>query len=102
LERAIAAARRAVGDSGRFQEVIKAIHGRGYRFIAAVGEDEQTPVTASSSMPTPVAAALASLASDAQQTIESTGKQVTVLACALDLTQGRAEGLEPEALYTLR
>jgi class 3 adenylate cyclase/predicted ATPase len=34
----IAEARKAVGDSGRAQRVIKTVHGRGYRFIAPVTE----------------------------------------------------------------
>src|SRR5438093_6332038 len=34
----IAEARKAVGDSGRAQRVIKTVHGRGYRFIAPVAE----------------------------------------------------------------
>ena len=32
----IAEARKAVGDNGRAQRVIKTVHGRGYRFIAPV------------------------------------------------------------------
>src|SRR5438132_5763936 len=32
----IAEARKAVGDTGRAQRVIKTVHGRGYRFIAPV------------------------------------------------------------------
>ena len=32
----ISEARKAVGDNGRAQRVIKAVHGRGYRFIAPV------------------------------------------------------------------
>jgi DNA-binding winged helix-turn-helix (wHTH) protein len=31
--------RRAVGDSGRFQRVVKTVHSRGYMFIAPVEED---------------------------------------------------------------
>jgi DNA-binding winged helix-turn-helix (wHTH) protein len=34
LNYCIAAARKAVGDTGRTQRVIKTVHGRGYRFIA--------------------------------------------------------------------
>ena len=34
----IAEARKAVGDNGRAQRVIKTVHGRGYRFIAPVAE----------------------------------------------------------------
>ena len=36
-------ARRAVGDTGRDQRVIKTIHGRGYRFVAEVTEREHEP-----------------------------------------------------------
>ncbi len=35
--------RRAVGDSGRAQRVIQALHGHGYRFIAAVEASSTTP-----------------------------------------------------------
>ena len=38
LERCIAVARRAVGDSGRRHRVIQTVHGRGYRFVAPVEE----------------------------------------------------------------
>ncbi len=34
-------ARQAVGDSGRAQAVIKTLHGRGYRFVAPVVEEER-------------------------------------------------------------
>jgi predicted ATPase/DNA-binding winged helix-turn-helix (wHTH) protein len=34
LERCMAVVRRAVGDSGQHQRVIRTVHGRGYRFIA--------------------------------------------------------------------
>jgi DNA-binding winged helix-turn-helix (wHTH) protein len=36
LNYCIAEARKAVGDTGRAQRVIKTVHGRGYRFIAPV------------------------------------------------------------------
>jgi DNA-binding winged helix-turn-helix (wHTH) protein len=36
----IRAARRAVGDDGRRQEVIATVHGRGYRFVADVESDD--------------------------------------------------------------
>ncbi len=38
LSSRIKSARRAVGDSGRDQRIIKTIHGRGYRFVADVIE----------------------------------------------------------------
>src|SRR5207248_5462792 len=34
----VKAARRAVGDDGQQQRVIKTVHGRGYRFVAEVRE----------------------------------------------------------------
>lgn len=40
LERCIREARQAIGDSGRAQHLIKTLHRRGYRFIAAVEEGE--------------------------------------------------------------
>ena len=43
LERCIAVARRAVGDSGRRQRVIQTVHGRGYRFVAPVEECLDAP-----------------------------------------------------------
>jgi tetratricopeptide (TPR) repeat protein len=36
----IKAARRAVGDNGRLQGVIRTVHGRGYRFVADVAEED--------------------------------------------------------------
>ena len=38
LNYCIMAARKAVGDSGRRQGVIKTVRGRGYRFVAAIEE----------------------------------------------------------------
>lgn len=38
LSSRVMAARRAVGDSGREQRIIKTVHGRGYRFVAEVLE----------------------------------------------------------------
>src|SRR4029453_15084299 len=39
----VKAARRAVGDSGREQAVIRTVHGRGYQFLPPVPEREQDP-----------------------------------------------------------
>ena len=35
----VKSARRAVGDTGRDQRIIRTVHGRGYRFVAEVQED---------------------------------------------------------------
>jgi DNA-binding winged helix-turn-helix (wHTH) protein len=45
----IKSARRAVGDSGQSQHIIRTVHGRGYRFVAAVS-------TATTTTPAPTAA----------------------------------------------
>jgi DNA-binding winged helix-turn-helix (wHTH) protein/alpha-beta hydrolase superfamily lysophospholipase len=39
----IKAARRAVGDDGSTQRIIRTVHGRGYRFVAEVTEVDSTP-----------------------------------------------------------
>ena len=43
LERCIAVARKAVGDSGRTQHLIQTVHGRGYRFVAPVEACRDAP-----------------------------------------------------------
>ena len=50
----IKAARRVVGDDGIAQHVIKTVHGRGYRWVADVGEQPEPPA-ATPSRPHPVA-----------------------------------------------
>ena len=58
LDSCLATARRALGDSGRTQRVIKTQHGRGYRFIATVttaayvpSDDTSPPVVSLRSQP---------------------------------------------------
>ncbi len=46
-------ARRAVGDDGQAQRVIRTVHGRGYRFVAAVSKREM-PAPAAAARPEPV------------------------------------------------
>lgn len=41
LSACLKAARKAVGDNGRAQNIIKTVHGRGYQFIASVSESTQ-------------------------------------------------------------
>lgn len=56
LERCIMAARKAVGDSGGHQQVIKTFHRRGYRFVAPVTEQLSPvglPAVAEPSAPPP-------------------------------------------------
>ncbi|MGH8880771.1 MAG: winged helix-turn-helix domain-containing protein, partial [Stackebrandtia sp.] len=39
----VKAARRAIGDDGRTQGLIRTVHGRGYQFVAEVSETEERP-----------------------------------------------------------
>ena len=43
IERCVMAARKAIGDNGSAQRVIKTLHGRGYRFVASVRDVEPLP-----------------------------------------------------------
>jgi DNA-binding winged helix-turn-helix (wHTH) protein len=101
LEWVVAAARRAVGDSGRAQRVIKTVHGWGYRCVAPV----ETPLQdlPDAALPTAPSPALAAAESPAvAQSVGGERKQVTVLACALSAIVTQAEGMEPETLHTIR
>jgi DNA-binding winged helix-turn-helix (wHTH) protein/pimeloyl-ACP methyl ester carboxylesterase len=42
----VKAARRAIGDDGRGQRLIRTVHGRGYQFVGDVTEQSPTPVAA--------------------------------------------------------
>ncbi len=55
LSYCITNARKAVGDSGRAQHVIKTLHGRGYRFVATVEEltADPSPVAAAGTLEVP-------------------------------------------------
>ena len=101
LEWLIAAARRAVEDSGRVQRVIKTIRSRGYRWVAAVEEHRHAlPDAALLTASSPILAA-----EERPGVVPPVGgerKQVTVLACTLSAVVAQAEGIEPETLYTIR
>ena len=43
LKSCIKEARQAVGDTGKAQRIIQTLHGRGYRFVAAVEEARESP-----------------------------------------------------------
>lgn len=62
----IKSARKAVGDTGRDQRVIKTVHGRGYRFVAALDE---SPVAASEAAATGAGDNLAARVADAMSNI---------------------------------
>jgi DNA-binding winged helix-turn-helix (wHTH) protein/predicted ATPase len=120
LERAVAAVRKAVGDSGRAQQVIQTVYGRGYRFVAPVEEEPhapqvQTPLEQSAIVcedaetrraDTPLTISSPADLPDDHQGASPPGrgerKPVTVLAFALSYDETRVAGWDPEALYTLR
>src|SRR5215471_4589725 len=51
LDACLAEARRAVGDSGRAQRVIKTVHGLGYRFVAPLTMLDQAPAPGAVPLP---------------------------------------------------
>jgi len=60
LSSRVKAARRAVGDNGRDQRMIRTLHGRGFRFVVPVeisGEAAEKPHVAASTSPLPDSAA---------------------------------------------
>ena len=101
LEWIIAEARRAVGDSGRAQRVIKTIRGRGYRFVAPIEEHLQA-VSDHTSLPAPARALAAEESPVMAHPVGGERKQVTVLACALSPVVTQTAGMESEALHTVR
>jgi DNA-binding winged helix-turn-helix (wHTH) protein len=76
--------RRAVGDSGDGQTIVRTLHGQGYRFVAPLVDESPAPA-APRITPAPAAC-------------ESEHKQVSVLACAIVDAEGRAAILGAEAM----
>jgi class 3 adenylate cyclase/tetratricopeptide (TPR) repeat protein len=128
LNACLMAVRRAIGDSGQTQRRIQTLHGRGYRFVAAVEEEEHaepggTPratepaaqdpaaqirpeaVLAAASEPPPaeressMASSSVREASTALHILEQEHKQVTVLCCGLTDAAALATRLGAEAMY---
>jgi DNA-binding winged helix-turn-helix (wHTH) protein len=101
LERIIVLARRAVGDSGRAQRMIKTVHGRGYRCVAPV--EEYSPAAPGDTLLTaPTHAHAAAASSTVLHPVDAERKQVTVLSCALSSAVTQAEGVDRETLYAIR
>jgi DNA-binding winged helix-turn-helix (wHTH) protein len=125
----IAEARKAVGDTGRAQRIIKTVHGRGYRFIAHA--EQHLPASApeeAATVPTPLPEAerlsphqadMVPLTSTdegepafarqhaeatesawpAQGTLEAERRQLTVLWCRRVATSVDSGPLDPEELH---
>lgn len=122
LNSCIMAARRAVGDDGRAQDVIKTMHGLGFRFVAAVREDtpgsgaaqppdEPEPSTVAARVdppaqppdPEPPAPAPPGrdVAGGAPPGLAREHKTVTVLACAIVRAEELAQRIGAEAMHDL-
>jgi adenylate cyclase len=101
-------ARKAVGDSGRAQQMIKTIHGRGYRFIASIDVRDQSASDAREAVPLarpePVPQPTSPRAQDAATQNVLAGDHVwtTVLCATLDNIAALSEQLGFEALQRLR
>src|SRR5262245_40060940 len=121
IERCIAVARQALGDSGHAQRYIRTLHGRGYRFIAGVEHRllappanpalvETLPQSAATdrvqaappsarpaaSLPRPAESAVS-----ARRPLEGERKWVTVLCCTIVNSVSLTERLGAEVMYTL-
>lgn len=115
LNSCVMAARRAVGDDGRNQDIIKTTHGLGFRFAASVHEspDEETTGGKTEQSIKPVEAeftavvemqhdrklAGAALSADATSHVATEYKIVTVLACAIKSAEDLAEQLGLEVTH---
>ena len=116
--------RKTIGDSGRAQHCIKTLHGRGYRFVAAVtvhatapGNDgwptmadtvipsphRDAPLAsepASRPEPSPLPAQVPAASSHpVPEASEGEYKQVTMLCCALAVPRHHVAHADPESLY---
>jgi DNA-binding winged helix-turn-helix (wHTH) protein len=108
----IMALRQALGDSGKSQQVIRTVRGRGYRFVVPVAEQESTPRVepphreglaaeeASVREPTRLSTISAAEASCAGAPFaDGEYKLVTALCCALAGASALVARLGPEVLY---
>ncbi len=116
LSYCIMTARKALGDSGRAQKVIKTLHGRGFRFIApvekrgpepqgaAVSTVPQTPTAPTRPLweekeaPAPLGVTLLPISPD----LDDTRQQVTALCAMLVITSTLEEHLGFAAYQHLR
>jgi DNA-binding winged helix-turn-helix (wHTH) protein/class 3 adenylate cyclase/tetratricopeptide (TPR) repeat protein len=121
LKSCIKEARRSVGDTGKTQRIIETLHGRGYRFVAAVEEarasppEDAAPVRlAPPPMSTPADLGAVATQSPAHgreapgcletgdtysKALEGERKPVTLLCCALTDAMGLAAHVGSEAMY---
>jgi DNA-binding winged helix-turn-helix (wHTH) protein len=118
LNHAVMSARKATGDSGRLQRVIRTLRGRGYRFVAALEERESPSASAGTRVSAVPAGALPGKATAAGPESPATGaasepaapvevlqglpgerKPVTVLSCALANAADLMDTVGPDAVH---
>jgi class 3 adenylate cyclase/predicted ATPase len=116
LNHAVMAARKATGDTGRLQRIIRTLRGRGYRFVASLEERESPAAGASASavhtsaLQSPVAAARPespatgatsepATSADGPQGLPGERKPVTVLSCALANAADLMDTVGPDAVH---
>jgi DNA-binding winged helix-turn-helix (wHTH) protein/tetratricopeptide (TPR) repeat protein len=106
LSTRIKAVRRAVGDNGRDQRIIRTVHGRGYRFVAPIAEDEPS-VPAAGDRPSGLAEAVRAGRGRAVAVVGPAGRRRTealdeldeeARAAGLVVGRGSATGLRPFAV----
>lgn len=115
LTSCVKAIRRAIGDSGKAQRIIKTVHGHGYRFVAAVETCEttsaaehvalatttrQTAASDNGSTAVPVDLRPAAFPA-APEALDPEYKPVTVLCCTLAQASELAARLGPETMHHL-
>lgn len=102
LSYCIMTARKAVGDSGRAQQVIKTIHGRGFRFIAPLQQGAHDPLHLEASATPVIAPSTVPPALRRKGTPDHPSTQVTVLCATLANATTLGERLGFDALQRLR
>lgn len=107
LNSCIKAVRQAVGDTGRAQRVIHTLHGRGYRFVAAVevrGQERvggERPLKPATPQAPEQRSGTVTAAPHTPSQLEAEYKPVTVLCCGLAGATALATRLGPEAMHGL-
>lgn len=118
LNHAVMAARKATGDTGRLQRVIRTLRRRGYRFVASL-EERESPSAGASASPVPASALQGKIAvaepesfatgaaskpatsANVPQGLSGERKPVTVLSCALANAADLMDNVGPDAVHDL-
>lgn len=90
----IKSVRRAIGDTGRDQRIIRTVHGRGYRFVADVLETAEPDTTAPRRPPLTPAGAPAPMPAPAQAPTDPATVRVEQVLDRLAVGQGSALRIE--------